>query len=377
MGQFIEKIHGFRRREATASLESSFHVREEVLLVEAKTPLVKWEEVVFELPSFASGPGSTAENPLQITLTLNQSRHPHDTYFRLISYGPGRRASSEGGKGKDRFWEIPLRYSTELPNTSGTDLELSQRINNPDDEDEDDQDPIIDPTTRPPIWSGSSRIVNRKSFFDMAGNRIVHTNRLPVTTAVDIPYTLLEWKWTFNVDAKTYDNADFDDPNTGILNRMNSTGFSIPMGAGLSFFVAQYQLKCVSMSMSEVYETPANTTTQFHYVRVNCTFHMLTNQDDTWDNPPLSLHTHQRSNIGKPIRIQINDRGDLAEDPWPLNKLGFAINYDNLNSTPQDQYGVLQVNDNGSLSDLVVCEEGNLAFFFNKYSLTLPKKMGN
>ena len=377
MGQFIEKIHGFRRREATASLESSFHVREEVLLVEATTPLVRWEEVVFELPSFASGPGSTEENPLQITLTLNQSRHPHDTYFRLISYGPGRRASSEGGGGKDRFWEIPLRYSTELPDTSGTDLELSQRINNPDDEDEDDQDPIIDPTTRPPIWTGSSRIVDRKSFFDMWGRRIVHTNRLPVTTPVSIPYALLEWRWAFNVNAKTFDNTDFDDPDNGIFNRMNATGFSIPIGAGGSYFIAQNQLKCVGMSMNEVYETPANTTLQFHYVRITCTFQMLTNQADTWNQPPLSLHTHQRSNISKPIRIQINDRGDLAEDPWPLNRLGFAIDYDDLDSTPLDQYGVLQSNENGILNDLIVCEEADFAFFFNKYNLTLPKKMGN
>jgi hypothetical protein len=373
----ITKIHGFRRREAAAGLESTSHARAEVLLVEATTPLVTWAELVEYLPSFSSGPGSLEENPFQITLTLNQSRHPEDSYFRLISYGPGKRASSEGGGGKDRFWEIPLRYSTELPARGGSELELSQRIQNPDDEDEDDQDPIIDPTTRPPIWTGSSKIVMRKSFFDMEGNRIVHTNRLPVTSPVSIPYALLEWRWSLNVDAKTYDNEDFDNPDTGIFNRMNATAFTIPMGTDLSYNVAANQMKCVGISANEVYETPANTTTQYHYVRISCTFHTLTNSEDTWDNPPLSLHTHQRSNISKPIRIQINDRGDLAEEPWPLNALGFAIDYDDLNSTPQEDYGVLQSNDGGTLSNLVVCEEADFAFFFNKYSLTLPKKMGN
>ena len=84
MAAGIKKIHGFLSEEQ--DIKPFFNRTEikEVVRVEMNTISFGLQDNAIDLieylPSYASGPGDTTFNPLQITFTLYQSPHPKDQH---------------------------------------------------------------------------------------------------------------------------------------------------------------------------------------------------------------------------------------------------------------------------------------------------------
>lgn len=367
----IIKIHGFERGQTAANLQSSSHVVQEVVLVETDSPLTTWKQLRDALPAYGT-PGSTTGNPLQLTFTLNHSRHPDNSSYRLVSYGDVKRHRNDS-----QFWIVPLTYSTEVPSASPSGAvptggggggssrqRLDQRIKKPDSPNEEDQEPIINPVDRPPQFSSGYSIVQRKSLFNLDNKIIIHTNGLPLTEGVTIPVGAKQWKWVYNVAVNDYKEEYFDT----WFNKCNSVSFDIKQGGAATpdYTVPAKRLKFTGLSVNEVYETPAGSDVEYHYVRVSVTFSLTR---DSWNTPPLSLHTKARIEPGAAAlkEITVNERGGKSDKPWPLKPDGTAVPWNDRNDT--STFGKLQADG----ADLVVCEEANLSTFFNENGLTLPR----
>jgi len=358
----IRKIHGYQRDGHRISSQDQRMVVKEVLLVEADSPLDTLNTIVTALPSFASGPGTMTFNPLQITFTRYQSVHKDATNLTLEDVNEGRRAPKGGN-----FWLFPLTYATQGFYGVGVETpqnkKKSQKVKKPDSSNQADQEPITDPSERPPIFSGSSRIVQRKSFFDLNDDLIKHTNTLPVSKPVTIPVMHKNWRWTWNINVEDYDEADFD----VIANKANSIQLMIPMGNGSHYTVVAGKLKCLGFAIQEAWETPSGTTTEFHYVRVTGRFEL---SFDKWNLAPLSMHTKQKVAAGI-LPIKINARGDEAKEPWPLFPAGDAMTANDIATAAPGAFGRLQAGG----ANLKVCEEIDFTAFFNTHKLTLPQVM--
>lgn len=352
----IVKIHGFKPEGTSFSTEPQRYIISEEVLVEAEHANITAAQVITALPSFASGPGTTDFNPEQLTFTINQSRHPGGNNYILERTQNVRRNSED-----DCFWIVPVSYATALPwdlISFFSGQRLDQRVKNVDKDYEypEDKPPITSPLDRPPVFNGSSKIVMRQSRFDRNGEIIKHTNGLPITTPVSIPVVHRNWSWSFNIAASAFDLTDFET----VENKCNSAALIIPQGGPgtTAYTIAANRLKCMGFSYTESYETPAGSTTEFHYVRVTVNFEY---SDDPWDTVPISMHTKQRIAGGAPlIPIQINDRGDTATEPWPLDVDGVAFSAADLQTAVQADFGRLQADG----ADLVVCEAVNMNDFF-------------
>lgn len=361
----ITKIHGFRPEGTSFSTEPQRYVISEEVLVEAEHANITAAQVINALPSFASGPGTTDFNPLRLTFTINQSRHPDGNNYILERTQNVRRNSED-----DCFWIVPVTYATAIPwdlMSIFSSQRLDQRVKNVDKDYEypEDKPPIISPLDRPPIFNGSSKIVMRQSRFDRTGKVIKHTNGLPITTPVSIPVVHRDWSWSFNIAASLFDLTDFET----VENKCNSITLNIPQGSPstTAYPIPAKQLKCMGFSYLESYETPAGSTTEFHYVRITVKFEY---SEDPWDTVPLSMHTKQRIAGGAPlIPIQINDRGDIATEPWPLDEDGVAFSAADLETAVEADFGRLQADG----VNLVICEPVDMTAFFAGTGFPWPR----
>lgn len=363
----ITKIHGYQRRQTSRSDQAQKSTIVEHVLVEMDNPLDSLKDLVDDLPSVTSGPGTVALNPLQITFTLNQSRHADYTNYVFENLGNGRRA-----EGDDRFWILPITYTSGGTGVHGVGTSIpkekrkDQKVAKPDSPAEADNAPITNPTSRPAIFSGSSKIVMRQSLFDLDGNIIKHTNGLPITSPVPISVSQKTWTWEWNIAASSFDPADFDE----LDNKTNSDTINLAI-TGDFYPVAAGKMKCMGFSYKEVWETPDGSTTEFHFVRVTGTFEISV---DPWDNPPVSLHTKAYVDalaLGPVMPIETNAAGDKAKTPWPLTPTGHAISYTDLPTAVEADFGVLQSDG----SDLVMVESTDFSGFFTTHRLKLPRTM--
>ena len=373
MGVF--KVHGFRMGESDFKSDNNGFVVSEVVRVESDNPTDTLAAVIFGLPNFASGPGPLSFNPQQLTFTITQSRHPDGPDYILQDVVRMSRTSTE-----DRFWDIGLVYATARPSDSpssfggssgspGQSGKKSQRMKKPDSKKPEDNEPIVNPLERPAIWTGNSSVTMRNSFFDLSGNRILHTNKIPVDQPISIPVAVRNWTWNFNVDAKEFEQ-ELEPGLDYYFNKCNSTQLNITIGNNAIYPVAPYRLKMVGYNCTEEWETPSQGDTEYHYVKVTVKFQVAV---DPWNTAPLSMHTKEYIGVGpdpyKPIVI--NDLGDETRTPWPLKPDGTAIPFADLATATDADFGKLQANG----ADLVVCQDVDFQPMFSRYSLTLPRRM--
>ena len=362
----IEKIHGYLRSTTDRNDQAQRSIVRETVLIEATSPLTTQQQIVLALPSYVSGPGNATFNPLQITVTQNQSRHAHYGNYIIENVGSLKRSSTS-----DKYWHLALTYSAGGTGVYGVgtstpkEKRKDQKVKKPDSTNEADNEPITNPVDRPPIFTGSSKIVMRKSLFDLNNNLIRHTNYLPITTPVPIPVSHKVWTWDWNVDAKTFNMTDFDD----VDNFCNDGGVDLLQGTAPSTYtVDAFLMKCMGFSFKEVWETPDGTEVPYHFVRVTGKFEV---SPDPWNQVPRSLHTMQRrASTNKLIEIPINDTGLPTTTPWPLDPNGNAISYDDLPTAVPSDYGVLQADG----ADLIVTGTANFANFFAIHKLRLPRQ---
>lgn len=359
----IEKIWCYEMGSETFGLATNGFTINEIVVVEPTNAGDRWETIRSVLPAYGT-PGSTTTNPLQLTFTLNQSRHPDNAAYVLVGVSDARQDPETG------FWLIPVTYSTQIPGGGAPPLIFNRRdqaVAKPDSTNPADHAPITDPTSRPPVWSSNATIVDYNTYFDLDDEVIYHTNGLPLTKAIKIPIGHKVWTWTYNELAEDWDEELLIDE---LLNKCNQAAFTIPQGNGATYTVPLERMKCVKISGNEEYETPSGSTTEYHYVRVSMTFELSRIK---WTLPPLSLHTKAKIVAGsnKLDYIRINDQNARAKEPWPLKADGTALTPTELSTLPRSSWGRLQADG----ADLVMCETADFGSKFTALGFTLPRKI--
>jgi hypothetical protein len=364
---YVIKVHGFQREGTDFNASANSYSLTEVVLVEAASPMTTLAQVVSELPAYGT-PGTTDFNPYGVTFTLNQSSHPDAIQYRLNNTSNARRV------GDTNFWEFPLSYSTADPfagsSAAPSDAKRKdQKVKKPDSVVDEEKVTIDDPTERPPVFSGSSKLVQVPVFYDRQDKIIYHTNGLPISQPVLLTKVFKNWSWSFNMLASGFNMTTFD----AIENKVNLDDVTINQGGASvpDYFIAAGYLKNTGFSFTEHWETPAGTDIEYHYVRITVSFEV---SPDPWNTAPLSLHTKQKIVAAGPcIPIKINDRGDTATEPWPLDPDGVAIPFVNLATAAKEDFGVLQVDYGFGSRDYKPFEEVNMDDFFSTWDLDLPR----
>jgi hypothetical protein len=325
MAAGIKKIHGFLPEEQ--DIRPFFNRTEikEVVRVEMNTTRFGLQDNAIDmiefLPSFASGPGDPSINPLGITFTLYQSPHPKAASLVLLECSGIKRVSGSG-----TFYDVTLNYGNFIPGEITT-VESSNSPN--------PGSPIVSPLQQPPVWSSSSNIVQKQTMTRPNGKFIVHENGLAITSPISYEeaHTVHTWSFNVNYDSTNYysDIASY----VGFVGRRNDTLFGV-RASYWKFTAAS------SQEMRESYGT-GKSRVRFHYLKCQVSFEY--NPSDWLDDAKLySRSTYQRVN-GKLIPIKINDLGDRAQEPWPLQTKEpdgdcFGAPY-NVNPPNIDLYAVL------------------------------------
>lgn len=366
----IQKIHGFERDQSTFSSQGVQLKVSETILIEATTPLITMAEVINALPNTISGPGGTTFNPLQLTFTLFQSRHPSSDLYYLENVQSLKRTGDKG-----HFWHLRLSYSTPAasgsPGSSGsssaTRSKKNQRVKKPDSPNKDLQEPITDPTQRPAVFSGSTQTLTQHRYLNLDDEVIRHTNHMPITKPIPFEILTESWTWAWNIGIlSTHDF--FHNRSLGMISATNSDNFTIKVDKNKSISIKKGEMKCMGMSYAEEWETPSSGE-EFHYVRVTANF--LLTEGTIWGTAPISQHTLQIGSDGiSPVPIEINDRKQHAKVPWPLKKDGTAVPHGEIaaGTFNPDDFGRLQAEG----EDLVTVRRTAFGPFFSYYNLTLP-----
>lgn len=303
----IVKIIGFELKESSFSAPGKRFQMNEVVSVKMDSHCSP-AALVALLP-VAGAPGTTTFNPQQLTFTFGQSRHPDNALLYLDDVG---QIKYDG-----LIYKVPLIYRQPPLTVWKQDRERRDQVmQTPEVDDPETNLPIINPTTKPCIYTRSSRTVERETYFKADGTTLIrHTNGIPIRQPVKVPMTEIIHSFTWNRAWADYDPAELtalegkvsnDDVDRGLL--------QVEVG----------KLKCESISMTEEYETPNQSTVVFHYARLSMT---LIESPYGFEHRIPSMSTRQRKAVGvdEYVPIIINARGDKATEPWPLDADGIAL----------------------------------------------------
>lgn len=347
MAAGIKKIHGFIPEEQDIRPYFNRTEIKEVVRVEMDTTNFGVQDNAIDLidylPSYASGPGDTNFNPLQITFTFYQSPHPKAASLVLLECSGIKRVSDSG-----TFYDISLNYGNFIPGELTT-VEGPEKPN--------PGTPIISPLQQPPVWSSSSNIVQKQTMTKPNGKFIIHENGLAITSPISYEEAHTAHTWTFNVNYTSI-NYQSDIANyVGFIGKKTDTLFGK--------IASYWKLTAASsQEMRESYGTGKSRVT-FHYLKCQVSFEY--NPSNWLDDAKLySRSTYQRVN-GKLIPIKINDLGDRAQEPWPLQTKEpdgdcFAAPY-YVNPPNVDLYAVL---------DTGYPQTANIGIIPSTYGLRIP-----
>jgi len=267
MAAGIKKIHGFLPEEQ--DIRPFFNRTEikEVVRVEMNAKRFDLHDdaisMIEFLPSFASGPGSTDFNPLQMTFTLYQSPHPKAPSLVLLECTGIKRVSGSG-----TFYDVSLNYGNFIPGEiTGT--------------------PIVSPLQQPPVWSSSSNIVQKQTMTRPNGKFIIHENGLAITSPISYEEAHTVHTWSFNVNYASTNYYSDIASYVGFVGRRNDTLFGV-RASYWKFTAAS------SQEMRESYGT-GKSRVRFHYLKCQVSFEY--NPSDWLDDAKLySRSTYQRVN---------------------------------------------------------------------------------
>lgn len=303
----IVKIIGREIQESTFSAPGKRFQMNEVVTVKMDSHCSP--AVLVGLLPVAGAPGTLSFNPEQLTFTFGQSRHPDNPLLYLDDVGQIKYSGL--------LYKVPLIYRQPPLTVWKQDKERRDQImTNPKDDDPDTNTPIINPTSKPCIYTRSSRTVERETYFKPDGITLIkHTNGLPLRQPIKVPVQETVHTFTWN---KSWASLILSDIRN-IEGKVNS----VSINRGL-LFIQEGKAKVESISLTEEYETPNQSTTVFHYARLTMT---LVENPFGFEFKIPSMSTRQRKAIGvnQLIPIVINARGDKATEPWPLDADGIAI----------------------------------------------------
>lgn len=337
----VKKVLGFLREETEPTPYSNRTEVKEVCRVEVYNVTDTWVNLFSTLPASGS-PGSVGFNPQQITFTFGTSVHPLTNNLYL-------QQASGIKKVAPTFWDMTLQYSNSEYQLEPTGENNKNPRNRKDQKN-------VNPLSRPPVWSSASKTVLKQTYTKgpnpaagVVGDVIVHENGLAITE----PYMYAEEHTTHSFSFNR--NFSSFDYNTDIKPYLGKVSTNTIFGAG-----SAQQYKLVQASCSEEYESfgQGDSRTEYHFIRINVTFEY---NPSGWinDSELVSKSTLQLV-AGTLEPIIINNKGQVAQEPWPLIAGGAAAPFNALNPA------------NFAILDTGYPETANLSTFVSAYGLVVP-----
>jgi len=231
------------------------------------------------------------------------------------------------------------------------------------------------PWNEPPTWSSDTLTVKSTKFHAATGAPLVHANLLPVTEGIDIDLQLEVHNFTWNV---RYQGFNYDTDVAIYIGTINRAAIPDFKNATAKHVLCD-KITCVENYRTVNLGTPSGQSTAganetHHFITLNARF-VIDRRNTTHGyfreaNRRVSQHTLQKfTNPLFPLLITytpipVNERGDVAQAPWPLLPSGAAVPYDNINSyDPEDDYAWI---------DPLFPTASNLNTFVTDHGLEIP-----
>lgn len=311
-------IHGSLLPNESFSAQWGIQTIKETWLIEVDTPLDNAADVVAQLPAYDGGITS------EPTFTIGLSYHPDRSDLILKSAD----SVSEHPQAGRKFWLVSVTYETPQWVNQGINDESSNRRGNSQRYNKlgtDNQSSIKYPWDEPVNWSVNTRKVRATRYVDANGARLLHANFLPILEGIDIELDLEVHQFVWNVDWSSFDWVSNFVPYIGKIN--DDTCFG----------VAAKHVLCENITAVENWRSQNvdGTSYDHHFATITATFVIDRNEDTPNGffrdaNRRVSAHTQQIQFAGGNaafVPIPINDRGDVAQSPWPLLPSGAGANY--------------------------------------------------
>lgn len=361
----LKQIIGFLHEPQDLSATWGVVTIREQCLIEMDSPEEDIVDVQAALPAYDFGVTS------EPTFTIGLSYHPERVDL-LLKQANNVRTHQSGRP----YWIVDLTYETgNFLNTSppGAIGRIPNRVIDstgtatP-------REVIVKPWNEPVIWHSSSRSVQATRFKDSAGTVLLHANFMPLTEGIDIPTHLQVHQFTWNVMATGFNYSTDIAPYIGKINDSQINDFynAPPKHVLLESItcVENYRTTGVAIPVGQ-----AGSNGTWHYITITAVF-VIDERDATVSplgyfreaNRRVSMHTQQliddgAGNIGYGT-IPINDKGDVAQSPWPLKADGTAYPYGDMNiADPETDYYII---------DPLYPIEADLATFVTTHSLAIP-----
>jgi hypothetical protein len=312
----LYRIWGFQLPDESMSATWGSQKVTETCLIEMDSPLENVIDVQNAIPAYDFG---VTPEP---TFTFGLSYHPERSDL-ILKEAPSVKEHPTSGR---PFWVIELVYETAqwLDQTLSTENQgignvgRNKRLASP-------TTFITYPWDEPPTWSGSTKQVQATVYQDSAGVKLVHANFLPLTEGIDVTIELEVHTFTWNVE---YDMFTFATDIAPFIGKINDA----VVFTGLRKHVLLETCSAVENHRTQNISDPAGgagAVATHHFVTVTATF-VIDRRTSVQGyfreaNRRVSMHTMQVANAGGGhVPIQVNDRGDFAQSPWPLASLAYT-----------------------------------------------------
>jgi len=318
----LYRIWGFQLPDCTMTAKWGVHTVTETCLIEMDSPLENVIDVQNAIPAYDFG---VTPEP---TFTFGLSYHPERSDL-ILKEAPSVKEHPTSGR---PFWVIELVYETAqwldqtltFENQGIGNVGRNKRLASP-------TTFVTYPWDEPPTWSGSTKQVQATVYQDSAGVKLVHANYLPLTEGIDVTIELEVHTFTWNVE---YDMFTFSSDIAPFIGKINDA----VVFTGLRKHVLLETCSAVENHRTQNIGDPAGgagAVATHHFVTITATF-VIDRRTSVQGyfreaNRRVSMHTMQLANAGNPITpiwgyvpIDVNDRGDFAQSPWPLASLAYT-----------------------------------------------------
>jgi hypothetical protein len=360
----LRQIIGFLHEAQDLSATWGVHTCREQCLIEMDSPMEDVIDVQMALPAYDF---NITPEP---TFTLGLSYHPSRSDL-LLKQVNGVRIHQSGRP----FWIVDLTYETaDFLNTSNGFSTAPTRVEDVGGTGSTPKLIIVAPWNEPVIWNSSTRSVQATRFRSSEGDTLLHANFLPLTEGIDVPINLQVHQFTWNVQATGFNYSTDIAPYIGKINDAQIDDFyNAP-----AKHVLLESITCSEQYKTVGYGTPdgqASADGTYHYIALSATFVIdertaVVSPEGHFreSNRRVSMHTQQLVDDGLGNMaygpIPINDRGDVAQAPWPLEPDGSAYPYGDMNvADPDTDFFII---------DPLYPIEADLSGFVNTHSLAIP-----
>jgi hypothetical protein len=332
------------------------------------SPLEDIIDVQAALPAYDFGVTS------EPTFTIGLSYHPERTDL-ILKQANGVRVHPMGRP----YWIVDLTYETgqwldkllNNENQGAGNVGRMKRFDSTPGTGEPATQIIKYPWDEPPTWQSSTRRVRINIFHDINGDPLQHANGLPILEGVSAELDLEVHTFTWNVE---YDTFTYSTDIAPFIGRINAT----TVFGALADHVLLESCTCVENYRTVNLAVPTGqsstgATATHHFVTLTGTFVIDRRTDSVLGyfreaNRRVSMHTLQLVlELGLPIGlapIDVNERGDRATSPWPLQTDGSAYPYATIDTAnPLTDFAFI---------DTLLPEQNDLAAFATLYGLAIP-----